>query len=116
VNGTDLIAVRSSRLWALFHFNLTHWIFPPQMIADHIGISTKEVRFWLTPWARTDDHLPLSHIAEVLHRRGLFWDTISVESSGGANPLVIGGVSKFRAGYFVEHVRERLNQSSSAPR
>jgi hypothetical protein len=43
---------------------LTRIIFPTRMIADHVGISTKEVRFWLTPWVRTDDHLPLSHIAE----------------------------------------------------
>ena len=107
--ASDDIAVRSSRLWALFHFNLTRWIFPTRMIADHIGILTKEVRFWLTPWARTDDHLPLSHIAEVLHTRGLIWDSISVESSGGANPLTIRGVSKFHSGYFVEHVRERIN-------
>jgi hypothetical protein len=111
----DEIAVRSSRLWALFHFNLTRWIFPTRMIADHIGILTKEVRFWLTPWARTDDHLPLSHIAEVLHTRGLLWDSISVESSGGANPLTIRGVSKFHSGYFVEHVRERINAAVTPP-
>jgi hypothetical protein len=108
----DRIEVRSSRLWALFHFSLTRWIFPTYMIADHVGISTREVRFWLIPWARTDDHLPLSHIAEVLHRRGLFWDAISVESSGGANPLVISGVSKFHSGYFVEHMRELLNAAA----
>jgi hypothetical protein len=109
------IAVRSSRLWAIFHFSLTRWIFPTRMIADQVGISTIQVRFWLTPWARTDDHLPLSHIAEVLHRRGLFWDSISVESSGGANPLVIGGVSKFHSGSFVNHVRERLNEIGITP-
>jgi hypothetical protein len=109
------LEIRSSRLWALFHFSMTRWIFPTRMIADNIGISTKEVRFWLTPWARTDDHLPMSHIAEVLHRRGLMWDTISVESSGGANPLVIGGVSKFHAGSFVEHVRQRLNETPAPP-
>ncbi len=111
----EYLQVRSSRLWALFHVSLTRIIFPTRMIADHVGISTKEVRFWLFPWARTDDHLPLSHIAEVLHRRGLAWDAISVESSGGANPLTIAGVSKFSAGYFVEHVRERINQASAAP-
>jgi hypothetical protein len=111
----DRLEVRSSRLWAAFHFGVTRWIFPTRMIADHVGISTLEVRFWLTPWARTDDHLPLSHIAEVLHRRGLFWDTISVESSGGANPLVIGGVSKLYAGSFVEHVRERVNEAAVRP-
>jgi hypothetical protein len=109
------LQVRSSRLWALFHFSLTRIIFPTRMIADHVGISTKEVGFWLTPWVRTDDHLPLSHIAEVLHTRGLFWDGISVESSGGANPLVIAGVSKFQSGYFVEHVRERINEVAVTP-
>jgi len=109
------LQVRSSRLWALFHFNLTRIIFPTRMIADHVGISTKEVGFWLTPWVRTDDHLPLSHIAEVLHTRGLFWDGISVESSGGANPLAIAGVSKFDSGNFVEHVRERINEVAVAP-
>jgi len=107
----EYLEVRSSRLWAMFHFNLTRVIFPTRMIADHVGVLTKEIGFWLTPWVRTDDHLPLSHIAEVLHSRGLFWDAISVESSGGANPLQIAGVSKLRSGYFVEHVRERLNKT-----
>ena len=46
-----------------------------------------------------------------MHTRGLFWDAISVESSGGANPLSIDGVSKSQARYFVEHVRERMNDS-----
>jgi hypothetical protein len=111
----DNLEVRSSRLWAALHLSVTRWIFPTRMIADHVGISTIEVRFWLTPWARTDDHLPLSHIAEVLHRRGLFWDAISVESSGGANPLVIRGVSKLHSGSFVEHVRERVNENAARP-
>jgi hypothetical protein len=113
--AADPLEVRSSRLWALLHFSLTRVVFPTRMIADHVGISTKEVRFWQTPWVRTDDHLPLSHIAEVLHARGLFWDAISVESSGGANPLAISGVSKFSSGYFVEHVRERINEVAATP-
>ena len=48
------LEVRASRLWALLHFNLTHLLFPASMTADHIGISTNIVSFWLTPWrART---------------------------------------------------------------
>jgi hypothetical protein len=112
----DRIEARSSRWWALFHFNLTWLIFPPRLTADHIGVSTNIVRFWLTPWRRTDEHLPLSHIAEVIHVRGLIWDAISVESSGGLNPLRVGGLPKSKARYFVEHVRERLNQTPVAPR
>jgi hypothetical protein len=113
----ERLEVRSSRLWALFHFNLTQLIFPARMAADHVGISTNIVRFWLTPWRRTDEHLPLSHIAEVTHIRGLVWDSISVESSGGINPLIVSGLPKSPACYFVEHVRARLNVSiPPAPR
>ena len=96
-----------------FRLNLTWLFFPPRLVADHVGISTNIVRFWLTPWRRTDEHLPMSHIAEVAHTRGLFWDSISVESSGGLNPLVVWGLPKWPARYFVEHVRERLNESAA---
>ena len=111
----ERLEVRSSRLWALSHFNLTGLLFPPCMTADHIGISTNIVSFWLTPWRRTDEHLPMSHIAEVAHIRGLIWDSISVESSGGLNPLVVAGLPKGQARYFVEHVRERLNEIFATP-
>jgi hypothetical protein len=106
--ATDLIEVHSTRFWALCHLSLTRLFFPARMIADHIGVSTNIVLFWLTPWRRTDEHLPLSHIAEVIHTRGLFWDAISVESSGGLNPLRVFGLSKSSANYIVEHVRERI--------
>ena len=111
----DRIEARSSRLWALFHFSLTRLLFPARMIADQVGISTNIVQFWLTPWRRTDEHLPMSHIAEVAHTRGFFWDSISVESSGGFNPLVVSGLPKGRARYFVEHVRERINATVATP-
>jgi len=111
----ERLEVRSSRLWALFHFNFTQLIFPARMVADQVGISTNIVRFWLTPWRRTDEHLPMSHIAEVAHTRGFFWDTISIESSGGLNPLVVTGLPKSHARYFVEQVRERINQTVATP-
>jgi hypothetical protein len=45
--------------------------------------------------------------------RGLIWDQISVESSGGLNPFVIPGLPKGQARYFVERVRERLNETGA---
>jgi hypothetical protein len=110
--AAERLEVHSSRFWALFHFNLTHFMFPARMVADQVGVSTSAVYFWLTPWRRTDEHLPLSHIAQVIHVRGLFWDSISVESSGGQNPLAISGLPKSGAHYFVEHVRERINEAA----
>jgi hypothetical protein len=114
-NADERLDVQSSRLWALFHFNLTRLIFPARMAADQVGISTNIVEFWLTPWRRTDEHLPLSHIAEVTHTSGFFWDTISVESSGGLNPLVVDGLSKSPARYFVDNARERINDTAATP-
>lgn len=111
----DRIEVHSSRLWALVTFKFTRLLFPARMIADRVGISTSIVEFWLTPWRRTDEHLPLSHIAEVAHTHGFFWDSISVESSGGINPLVVTGLPKSGARYFVEHVRERINATVATP-
>lgn len=109
--GSDRIQVRSSRLWAILHFNLTRIIFPAWLVADTIGVSTNIVRRWYIPWERTDEHLPLSHIAEVTHTRGFFWDAISVESSGGLNPLRVFGLRKGQARSFVDHLRQRLNQA-----
>ncbi len=112
----DRLAVRSSRLWAIMHFNLTRIIFPGWLVADHVGVSTRIVRRWYIPWERTDEHLPLSHVAEVIHVRGFFWDAVSVESSGGLNPLRVQGLSKRPARSFVEHLRERLNETAPTPR
>lgn len=75
------------------------------MSADHLGVSVVNVKFWLTPWIRQDEHLPMSHIAEIAHDRGLIWDKISVESSGGLNPLTIEGLPKGAAKDFVAQLR-----------
>ncbi len=115
VAADDRIEAHSSRLWALLTFNFTRLLFPARMVADHVGISTSIVEFWLTPWRRTDEHLPMTHIAEVAHTRGFFWDSISVESSGGLNPLVVTGLPKSPARHFVEHVRERINEPVATP-
>jgi hypothetical protein len=113
--AAERMEVHSSRWWALIHFSVTRWLFPQRMIADHVGISTSSIRRWFVPWERTDEHLPFSHIAEVSHIRGLIWDAISIESSGGLNPLTVRGLPKSHARYFVDHVRERINTSVAAP-
>lgn len=109
INSGDRLEARSSRLWSLLTLKLTRLIFPARIVADALGISTVTVTFWMMPWIRQDEHLPMSHIAEVAHSRGFIWDSISVESSGGLNPLIIDGVPKSSARRFVEYVRARMN-------
>src|SRR6516162_3565216 len=95
------IQIRSSRLWALFKGRFTKLLFPSHLSADQLGITLVQVDFWLTPWTRQDEHLPMSHLAEVTHDRGLIWDSISIESSGGLNPLSVEGLPKGAAHAFV---------------
>ena len=109
VNSGERVDARSSRLWALLTLKITRLIFPAHIIADPLGISTVTVGYWYMPWVRQDEHLPMSHIAEVAHNRGFFWDSVSIESSGGINPLVIDGVPKWSARRFVDYVREHMN-------
>jgi hypothetical protein len=103
------IRIQSSRIWALVKGHFTKFIFPSHLSADRLGISLVKVEFWLTPWKREDEHLPMSHLAEVTHNRGLIWDSISIESSGGINPLFVEGLRKGAAGRFVAQVRAWMN-------
>jgi len=103
------IRIQSSRIWALAKGRFTKFMFPSHLSADRLGISLVKVEFWLTPWKREDEHLPMSHLAEVTHNRGLIWDSISIESSGGINPLFVEGLRKGAAGRFVTQVRAWMN-------
>jgi hypothetical protein len=109
VAATKPIQIRASRLWAILNGRLTGFLFPARLTADPLGISLVKVTFWLTPWIRQDEHLPMSHLAEVTHQRGLFWDAVSIESSGGLNPLAVSGLPKGSAGRFVNQVRVWMN-------
>jgi hypothetical protein len=102
--------IRSSRIWALLTLQVTHFIFPMRMTADSHSVSMHQVGFWLTPWSRTDEHLPMSHIAEIELDRGLIWDAIRVESSGGIDPLRMAGLSKFHSGRFVANLRAMMGK------
>jgi hypothetical protein len=103
------IHIRASRLWALFNGGVTRFLFPARLSADPLGISLVRVGFWLMPWIRQDEHLPMSHLAEVHHKRGLIWDSVSIESSGGLDPLSVNGLPKGDAKRFVDQVRAWMN-------
>jgi hypothetical protein len=106
----ELFVIRSSRIWALLTLQFTPLLFPMRMSADRNGISMHQVAFWLTPWSRKDEHLPMTHVAEIELDRGLIWDAIRIESSGGIDPLRMPGLSKFHSGRFVESLRAMMGK------
>ena len=108
--GEDHFEIRSSRFWALFNLKVTRFFFPQRVAADRHGVSSSSTTFWLTPWSRTEEHVPMTHIAEVEHERGLIWDELRVESSGGVDPMIVPGLPKGPANAFVGHVRKLMNK------
>src|ERR1700719_1208639 len=103
------IQIRSSRLWARLHGRFTECLFPSRLSADPVGITLVKVDFWLTPWTRNDEHLPMSHLAEVAPDRGLIWDSVPIEMRGGISPLWVDGLPKTAAKRFVDQVRAWMN-------
>jgi len=103
------VNIHSSRFWALVTFKPTLFIFPDRLSADIRSIHARKTHFFLTPWVRDENYMQLSHIAEVGHDRGLIWDAITIESTGGMSPITVRGLPKRRASAFATFVRERLN-------
>jgi hypothetical protein len=99
---------RSSRVWALSRLRLTPLAFPHRMRLGADGIATTKVRFILLPWVRTEEHAAFARIASLVHDKGILWDRIAVETTGGSNRLDIAGVPKAAARAFVAAVNARL--------
>ena len=47
---------------------------------------------------------------EIELDRGLIWDAMRIESSGGIDPLQMAGLSKFHSGKFVEQLRAMVGR------
>jgi hypothetical protein len=80
------IHARTSRLWAMCKLRFTEFVFPSHLSADQLGITLVKVESWFTPWTRQDEHLPMSHLAEVTHQRGLIWDTSASKAAAASIP------------------------------
>ncbi len=99
-------SIHSSRLWALLTLRVTQFLFPDRLaIESDTSIFARKIGFWLTPWMRDENHMQIAQIAEIEHERGLVWDRLSIESTGGLSPIVIAGLPKGAASRFVTQAR-----------
>jgi hypothetical protein len=100
--------IRSSRLWALLRLWFGAMLFPHRMRLNEDGMATTKVRYALLPWVRTEEHASFGRIASLVHDKGIVWDRVIVETTGGSNNLAIAGVAKGAARAFVAAVNARL--------
>ena len=89
-----MLSVETSRWAEFFGGRLTNTVFPKQITVTEEGIRTVKVRSLVVPWMREEEAMPFGKIASVRHLKGLIWDTLVFETSGGSNNLDINGLRK----------------------
>ena len=89
-----MLTVEKSRWAEFFGGRLTNTIFPKQITVTEEGIKTVKVRSLVVPWMREEEAMPFGKIASVRHLKGVIWDTLVFETSGGSNNLDVDGLRK----------------------
>ena len=89
-----MLTVETSRWAEFFGGKLTDTFFPKRLMVTEEGIRTVKVRSLLVPWMREEEAMPFAKIASVRHLKGIIWDTLVFETSGGPNNLDVDGLRK----------------------
>ena len=89
-----MLTVETSRWAEFFGGRLTNIVFPKQITVTEEGIKTVKVRSLVVPWMREEEAMPFGKIASVRHLKGVIWDTLVFETSGGSNNLDVDGLRK----------------------
>ena len=89
-----MLTVETSRWAEFFGGKLTNTVFPERITVTEEGIKTVKVRSLVVPWMREEEAMPFGKIASVRHLKGIIWDTLVFETSGGSNNLDVDGLRK----------------------
>ncbi len=103
-----MLSVETSRWAEFFGGRLTNTVFPKQITVTEEGIRTVKVRSLVVPWMREEEAMPFGKIASVRHLKGLIWDTLVFETSGGSNNLDINGLRKEDARKITQALNSRV--------
>ena len=89
-----MLTVETSRWAEFFGGRFTNTFFPKRLIVTEEGIRTAKVCSVLVPWMQEEEAMPFGKIASVRHIKGIIWDTLVFETSGGSNNLDVDGLRK----------------------
>ena len=89
---------QQSRFWAICTF---HWwaklFFPKSITVDGNGITTFDRRGVILFWLSDEERMNARQISSVRIKKGLLWDLVTVDTTGGTNVLQIHGMNKGKA-------------------
>ena len=97
----ELIA---SRWYGFISNSWINIIFPKLIQVKENGIFTKKHKSLFLFWMTEEENLSKSKIASVQHQKGLIWDKVLIETSGGTNFIEMKGLKKKDAETLVEKI------------
>ena len=99
-----------SRFWAICTF---HWwtklLFPKRLILNQNGIQTFDRLGVLMFWLSEEESLNKNMISSVRVNKGLFWDLVIVDTTGGTNSLDLHGMNKSQANALKADIQSLIN-------
>ena len=105
-----------SRWGALMQGKLTQACFPRQLLVYPEGLTLITTRSLWMPWLKEDLHLVYKRVGGVRHRRGLFWDTLILDSPKGEVLMEIKSFPKSQAKRVVMEMNRCISdRPSKAP-
>lgn len=110
---TAAVSFRCSR-WAMFCTgSVTNFFYPPTCNVGDEMLETKRVASVFWPQKSQVERMPLARVASYVHNTGVFWDSVILETAGGANALGLHGLRKPDAERLTQILDERLAAKSS---
>lgn len=96
-----------SRFWALFTF---HWwpafIFPAKMSASANTVEHFKRRGVILFWLVDEERMSGKQISSVRVKKGIFWDTVSVDTTGGSNVIELKGMKKSNSNKLRDEIQQ----------
>ncbi len=87
---------RQSRMWAFWTFHWLSMLFPNKIIVNPTYLETFKRRGLILFWMTDEERLSSNQIASVRVKKGIFWDTVYIDTKG-VNSLQLKGLKKSTA-------------------
>ena len=99
-----------SRFWAICTF---HWwaklFFPKSLIVTTEGIKTFDRRGVFLFWLSDEETMNKNMISSVRVKKGVFWDLVTIDTTGGTNVLQLHGMNKSSANALRNDIQLLIN-------
>ena len=87
-------------------------LFPKRLFLTEDGIYTRMTRSVVFPWRKEDEMTAFRRVASIRRLKGLFWDTVIIETIGGKNRLDIHGLAKPRTDVLVAAIGKAISRKA----